>query len=155
MNNSQSQRSKDLLIGLRKTTQAIDLHAKYLRKTVGITNPQLVILQELLSHLESLSVSQLSKVVSLSQETVTGILTRLDKNTLVSRRKSDKDKRRSLISTTEAGRKLLQNAPSPLKHEFTTSFNSLRDWEQHMILCSIHRIVDTMSAQKIAASPFW
>ena len=150
---SQIQRSKDLLIGLRKITQAIDLHSKYLFKTVGITSPQLIILQEL-SHFDSLSVSELSKSVSLSQGTVTEILNRLEKKALISRRKSDLDKRRSLISITEAGNELLQEAPSPLQDEFIKSFHSLEDWEQLMILGSIKRVVNMMSAEKIEASPF-
>ncbi|WP_419176252.1 MarR family winged helix-turn-helix transcriptional regulator [Desulfosediminicola sp.] len=153
MNNDTSQRSKELLIGLRKITQAIDLHSKYLFKTAGITSPQLVILQAL-SHFDSLSVSELSKSVSLSQGTVTEILTRLEKKDLITRRKSDQDKRRSLISITEIGRQLLQDAPSPLQDDFTKSFHALEDWEQLMILSSIKRIVTMMSAEKIEASPF-
>ena len=153
MNNDTSQRSKELLIGLRKITQAIDLHSKYLFKTAGITSPQLVILQAL-SHFDSLSVSELSKSVSLSQGTVTEILTRLEKKDLITRRKSDQDKRRSLISITETGRQLLQDAPSPLQDDFTNSFHALEDWEQLMILSSIKRIVTMMSAEKIEASPF-
>ncbi len=153
LNNDTSQRSKELLIGLRKITQAIDLHSKYLFKTAGITSPQLVILQAL-SHFDSLSVSELSKSVSLSQGTVTEILTRLEKKDLITRRKSDQDKRRSLISITETGRQLLQDAPSPLQDDFTKSFHALEDWEQLMILSSIKRIVTMMSAEKIEASPF-
>lgn len=152
-NESQAQRSKELLIGLRKITQAIDLHSKYLFKTMGITSPQLVILQEL-SHSNPLSVSELSKSVSLSQGTVTEILNRLEKKQLISRRKSDVDKRRSLVSLTEEGMLLLQNAPSPLQDEFTKSFHALEDWEQLMILSSINRVVNMMSAEKIEASPF-
>ena len=153
LNNSQDQRSKELLIGLRKITQAIDLHSKYLLKTVGITSPQLVILQQL-SHFESLAVSELSKLVSLSQGTVTEILTRLEKKCFISRKKSNQDKRRSLISITETGKQLLEKAPSPLQDDFTESFHSLEEWEQLMILSSIHRVVNMMSAEKIEASPF-
>ncbi|MFV0436884.1 MAG: MarR family winged helix-turn-helix transcriptional regulator [Desulfopila sp.] len=148
-----SQRSKELLIGIRKITQAIDLHSKYLFKTTGITSPQLVILQEL-ALVESLSVSEISQSVSLSLGTVTEILARLEKKELISRRKSEVDKRRSLISLTEVGRQLLRQAPSPLQDEFTESFHSLEDWEQLMILSSINRVVSMMSAEKIEASPF-
>lgn len=153
LNNNQNQRSKELLIGLRKITQAIDLHSKFLLKTVGITSPQLVILQQL-SHFDSLAVSEISKLVSLSQGTVTEILTRLEKKGIISRRKSDQDKRRSLISITETGKQLLENAPSPLQDDFIESFHSLEEWEQLMILSSIHRVVNMMSAEKLEASPF-
>jgi len=153
LNDKKNQRSKELLIGLRKITQAIDLHSKHLLKTAGITSPQLVILHEL-SRFQSLSVSELSKSVSLSQGTVTVILTRLEEKALIAKRKSDRDKRYSLISITEAGNILLQDAPSPLQESFAESFQNLEDWEQLMILSSIQRIVNMMSAEKIEASPF-
>lgn len=152
MDDNSAQCSKELLIGLRKITQAIDLHSRYLLKTLGITSPQLVILHEL-SHFESLSVSELSKFVSLSQGTVTEILIRLEKKGLIRRRKSEEDKRRSLISITQNGSQLLQAAPSPLQDRFLESFHSLEDWEQLMILSSIKRIVYLMSAEELEASP--
>ncbi len=152
MDDNSAQCSKELLIGLRKITQAIDLHSRYLLKTLGITSPQLVILHEL-SHFESLSVSELSKFVSLSQGTVTEILIRLEKKGLIKRRKSEEDKRRSLISITQNGSQLLQAAPSPLQDRFLESFHSLEDWEQLMILSSIKRIVYLMSAEELEASP--
>jgi DNA-binding MarR family transcriptional regulator len=144
--------SRELLIGLRKITQAIDLHSRYLLKTVGITSPQLVILHEL-SRFESLSVSELSKLVSLSQGTVTQILVRLEKRGLIKRRKSEEDKRRSIISITQNGRQVLKEAPSPLQDRFSESFHYLEDWEQLMILSAIRRIVSLMSAEEIEASP--
>ncbi len=152
MNEKNEQYSRELLICLRKINQAIDLHSKRLQKTVGITSPQLVILQEL-AQFTSLSVSELSRQVSLSQGTVTEILNRLEKKNLISKRKSDQDKRRSLTSITDEGRKILQDAPSPLQEKFIESFYALDDWEQLMILSSINRIVSLMSAEKIEASP--
>lgn len=153
MEHAKDQRSKELLIGLRKITQAIDLHSKYLSKTYGMTGPQLVILQEL-SRCESLSVSELSKSVSLSQGTVTDIVLRLEKKGLLARRRSETDKRRVLVSITENGIALLEKAPSALQDTFVESFHTLEDWEQLMILSSINRIVNLMSADKIEASPF-
>ena len=153
MSKYSDQYSKELLISLRKITQAIDLHSKHLQKTVGITSPQLVILQELAHH-ESLSVSELSKLVSLSQGTVTEIVTRLERKSLISKRKSVEDKRRSLVSITETGSQLIEKAPSPLQDTFIDSFHSLEDWEQLMILSSIKRIVNLMSAERIEASPY-
>jgi len=152
LNKTTTNHSRELLIGLRKITQAIDLHSRHLLKTVGITSPQLVILYEL-SQFKSLSVSELSRLVSLSLGTVTQILTRLEKRGLIKKQKSDEDKRRSLISITQNGSQLLNNAPSPLQERFSELFHSLEDWEQLMILCSIKRVVNLMSAEEIEASP--
>ena len=153
LNTAKDYRSREILIKLRKITQAIDLHSKYLLKTVGMTSPQLVILHELSAH-EALSVSELSKSVSLSQGTVTEIVLRLSKKSLISKRRSETDKRRTLVSITEKGKLLLADAPSPLQETFIDSFHSLPEWEQLMILSSIEKIVHLMSAEKIDASPF-
>lgn len=153
MENKNKLRSKELLIGLRKITQAIDLHSKHLLKIAGITSPQLVILQELVDSI-SLTTSELAKAISLTQGTVTTIVVRLEKNNLVSRRRSGKDKRRIHISITDEGKQLLKNAPSPLQEQFANSYYALEEWEQLMILSSINRIVSMMSAEKIEASPF-
>lgn len=153
LNTAKDYRSKEILIKLRKITQAIDLHSKYLLKTVGMTSPQLVILHELSAH-EALSVSDLSKSISLSQGTVTEIVLRLGKKSLISKRRSEIDKRRTMVSITEKGKLLLNDAPSPLQEKFTDSFHSLPEWEQLMILSSIEKVVHMMSAEKIDASPF-
>lgn len=153
MDNKNKLRNRELLIGLRKITQAIDLHSKHLLKTAGITSPQLVILQEL-ADCASLTTSELAKAVALTQGTVTAIIMRLEKNDLVSRRRSGKDKRRIHISITEKGELLLINAPSPLQEKFTDSYYALEEWEQLMILSSINHIVSLMSAEKIEPSPF-
>ena len=153
MDDKDKLRSRELLIGLRKITQAIDLHSKRLLKNVGITSPQLVILQEIAA-CGSLTTAELVKAVSLTQGTVTAIIMRLEKNDLVSRRRSGKDRRRIHISITKKGERLLIDAPSPLQEKFIHSYYALEEWEQLMILSSIHRIVGMMSAEKLEASPF-
>ncbi len=145
-------RSRELLINLRKITQAIDLHSKFLSKNFGLTGPQLVILQELSNH-ESVSVSELAKLISLSQATVTDIVTRLEKRELLTKKRSEVDKRRVMIFLTGKGRELLDKAPSPLQDKFIESFYVLEDWEQLMIISSMSRIVSMMSAERIDASP--
>ena len=153
MENKNKLRSRELLVGLRKITQAIDLHSKHLLKIAGITSPQLVILQEL-AECDSMTTSEVAKAVSLTQGTVTTIIVRLEKNDLVNRRRSGQDKRRIYISITEKGKQLLADSPSPLQEKFANSYYKLEEWEQLMILTSINRIVSMMSAEKIEASPF-
>ncbi|MBN2428073.1 MAG: MarR family transcriptional regulator [Deltaproteobacteria bacterium] len=144
---------RDVLVSLRKITQAIDLHSCKLSREYGLTGPQLVILQEL-SNRKRTSVTELSQSISLSQGTVTDILSRLERKGLVVKRKSETDKRRTEVDVTDKGRQLLVNAPPPLQETFVREFLELKEWEQLMILSSLHRIVDLMQARKIDASPF-
>jgi len=144
-------RCRELLILLRKITQAVDLHSKYLNKNFGLTGPQLIILQELSNG--ELTVSGLARRISLSQGTVTDIIHRLEKKDLIIRRRSNQDKRRVFITLSEKCKDLLALAPPPLQETFTTSFSQIEEWEQLMILSSMNRIVEMMSGESIDAHP--
>ena len=73
-----------VLIAIRKIIQSIAMNSKSLVKRVGLTGPQLMILQEVV-HSSEISVGEVAKAISLSQGTVTGILERLEKRELVIR----------------------------------------------------------------------
>lgn len=146
------QRCKEMLVSLRKITQAISLHSRDLNRRYGLTGPQLVILNEIANH-TSLSVTELARCISLSQATVTDILNRLDKKGLVERTRDDADRRRVMIKITSQCRAILSQAPPALQETFVESYTNLPEWEQLMILSSLKRIVDLMAAGKIDAAP--
>jgi DNA-binding MarR family transcriptional regulator len=143
---------REMLISLRKITQAISLHSHDLQRRYGLTGPQLVILNEI-ANSNTISVTELSRQISVSQATVTDILNRLEKKGLVTRTRSDVDKRRIVISITEACVRILEMAPSPLQDAFIDRFARLEHWEQLMILSAFKRVVDLMAAGKIDAAP--
>lgn len=143
---------RELLVSIRKITRAIDLHSKYLKRTFGLTIPQLVILQEVANKKE-VSVTDLSKTIDLSQATVTDIVNRLVKNQFLSKERSNIDKRMVVIKPLQKTLDLLEQAPPPLQEMFTQRFAALENWEQLMLLSSLNRIVRLMSAQEIDAAP--
>ena len=145
--------SDNVIIALRKIIQAIDQNSRSLFKRIGLTGPQLVILQGIDSRTE-ISVGELSREVSLSQATVTSVLERMESRGLVERRRSHGDRRRVLVRVTDAGRNLLESAPPLMQETFVEQFNQLPDWEQTMILSSLQRLVSLMKAKSISASPF-
>ena len=142
----------NVLVSLRRIIQAIDLHSRYLFRHYGLTGPQLFILQEMAKHKE-ISIGELAKAISLGQATVTGILTRLENRNLVARRRSNSDKRRVFVRTTEACQQLLASAPPPIQEKFLEQFNNLLDWEQTLILTALQRLVSMMDASAISAEP--
>jgi DNA-binding MarR family transcriptional regulator len=144
--------TNSVLIALRKIIQSIAMNSKSLVKRVGLTGPQLMILQEV-AHSGGVSVGEVAKAISLSQGTVTGILERMEKRGLVIRRRSDADRRRVLVQVTADGKRLLETAPPVMQEAFVERFNSLQDWEQTMILSSLHRLVAIMDAKTIQAAP--
>ncbi|MEM7352036.1 MAG: MarR family transcriptional regulator [Acidobacteriota bacterium] len=141
-----------VLIALRRIIRAVDLHSRSLTQRYGLTGPQLVVLREL-SRRGEISGSELAKTVSLSLPTVTGILARLERRDLVSRRRSEVDKRRVMVRTTAEADELLATAPPPLQESFAEQFDQLRDWEKSSILASLQRIVAMMEAHELDASP--
>ncbi len=142
----------DVLIAIRRIIQSIDLHSRYLVKQFGLTGPQLIILQEV-SRNNEISISELAKSISLGQATVTGILERLENRGLIIRRRSESDKRKVFIKSTEACEKLLAKAPPPMQEHFIAGFEKLQDWEQAMILSALQRLVMLMDAKTFDVAP--
>ncbi len=97
MNNTNDERCRNLLIALRKIIQAIDRHSSNLKKKFGLTGPQLILLQSISAH-DKISVTQLSKNVSLSQATVTDITKRLENRDYITRTRNIDDKRKTKFS---------------------------------------------------------
>ncbi|WP_231714499.1 MarR family winged helix-turn-helix transcriptional regulator [Desulfonema ishimotonii] len=141
-----------VLLAIRQIIQAIDLHSRYLVKHHGLTGPQLVILKEI-SKKGDLSVSELAKAISLSQSTVTGILTRLEKRGFVMRHRSEADKRKVIVRLTDKCEKFLAQAPPPLQDKFLVAFKDLESWEQMMILSALQRVVSLMNAEALDVAP--
>jgi DNA-binding MarR family transcriptional regulator len=145
--------SDQVMIALRKIIQALDQNSRKLVKRVGLTGPQLVILQEI-AHLGEVSVGEIARAVSLSQATVTGILERMENRELLVKRRSQHDKRRVMVSITRLGTTVLEEAPPLMQETFVERFYSLAEWERNMILGALQRLVSIMDAQTIRAAPF-
>ena len=141
------------MIALRKIIRAIDMNSKKLVKRVGLTGPQLMILREIASR-NDISPGEIATAVSLSQATVTGILERMEKRELLTRKRSENDKRRSLVRLTGLGRQTIENAPPLMQETFVERFTSLQEWEQMLILSVLQRLVVLMEAKAIDAAPF-
>ncbi len=150
--NNDNSISDRVLIALRQIIRSIDIRSKRLVKQFGLTGPQLLILQEIAGAGE-ITASELAKAISLSQATVTGILERLEKRNLIARRRSNSDRRRVKVSVTPNGRQLLGAAPPLMQESFLEEFDRLQNWEQHMILSTLQRLVAMMDAKQIEAAP--
>ena len=152
MSNINDERCKNFLIALRKIIQAIDRHSTKLKKKFGLTGPQLILLQSISAH-GKISVTQLSKNISLSQATVTDITKRLENKDYITRTRDIDDRRKTNIALTKNGKAILNTVPPLLQEQFTERFSKLESWEQLMIESSFERIVSMMSAENIDASP--
>lgn len=145
-------RSHEVLVTIRRIMRAIDLHSRFLVQRHGLTGPQLILLQEIATCRE-IQMGELAKRANLSPPTVTSIIDRLERRGLISRRRSENDKRRVLISATRDGLEILLNSPPPLQESFIAEFESLQEWEQTLILSSLQRVAAMMHATNLDAAP--
>ena len=148
----ESRFEESILVSLRRIVRSIDLYSRSLARTHRLTGPQLIVLLEVAKSGHS-TPSAIARAVSLSQATVTGILDRLEKRSLVRRSRSDRDKRLVEITLTDAGQALIENAPSPLADQFRSRLASLPEGEQAMIDWMLGRVVEMMEAEDVDAAP--
>ena len=109
-------------------------------------------LKELAKHGRS-KPSVIAKSVHLSHATVTSIVDRLEKSAMVTRERSEDDRRSVEIVLTEKGRECIQNAPELLQEDFLVSFSKLEPWEQNLLISSVQRIAVMMDASQIESAP--
>lgn len=143
---------EELLIALRRTTRAIDLHSKKLQRETGLTTSQLLVLEAAVK-LDRASPGNIAKEVQLSQATVTNLIDRMERHELVIRQKSVEDKRVVEVILTDKGKRMIDLAPEPLQAGFLREFRKLERWEQHQLIGSMQRIAAMMDAEDIDASP--
>jgi DNA-binding MarR family transcriptional regulator len=141
-----------VLVSLRQIIRAIDLHSKKLERESGLTGPQLLVMQLIGTYGEVTS-GVIAREVSLSQATVTSILDRLERKGMLQRERSTHDRRKVMVSLTEAGGEALKTAPTLMQESFIRAFSQLEDWEQTLILSSLQRVSDMMNATDLDAAP--
>ena len=145
--------AEEVVTQLRRIIRATDLRAKQLARESGLTPPQFMILRAI-SEMGDVAISRIAREVNLTQATVTTIIDKLEDKNLVTRRRSDTDKRIVHAFLTGAGRTTLENAPTLLQSEFLERFENLEKWEQTMIVAALQRVSKLMEVESLDASPF-
>lgn len=143
---------EEVLITLRRMIRAIDLHSRQLAQQHGLTVPQLMVLKEIEQQSEP-SLVEVARGVHLSKPTVKSILDRLERQGWIQRSRSSRDRRRLILTSTHAGRVLLEAAPPLLHERFVSAFSALKDWEQTLLLSSLQRVSDMLHASELDAAP--
>src|SRR3990167_6729113 len=99
-----------IVISLRRISQAIDVWSRHLWHDYGLTSPQLATLREILAG-KNVTPGTLATALHLSQPTITGILGRLERRGLIRRERSLTDRRSILAIVTDQGKELAASAP--------------------------------------------
>ncbi|BCO19373.1 MarR family transcriptional regulator [Alteromonas sp. McT4-15] len=146
-------KEEELLVALRRVIRAVDLRSKQLSKHVGLTGPQLLVMQNI-EERPGIMVREIAENINLSPATVTNILDRLESRDLATRIRSTQDKRKVGVFLTERGKEAVVDAPRPLQEHFVERFSQLKEWEQSQMVATVQRIASMMDAEDIDASPF-
>ena len=141
-----------VFLALRRIFRAVEVHSKHLATRYRLTTPQLVCLLKL-HNAGPLSLSALAAEVHLSSSTLVGIMDRLERKGLVSRARSGRDRRLVLLSLTEAGRGIADQAPSPLQDQLARGLSGLPWQRRHEIVAALEDVVALMEADRLPAEP--
>jgi DNA-binding MarR family transcriptional regulator len=101
---------QQVMVSLRRNTRAIDLHSRLLLQKHGLTSPQLAALR-VIQRTQAMSARTLARELGLRQGTVSGILGRLEKRALTHRTRGTRDCRNVHLELTDAGARVVEEAP--------------------------------------------
>lgn len=95
---------------IRRLFQVLSEQSRKIEHETNLTGPQLWVIK-MLEESSPLKVTELARRMYLNPTTMVGLLDRLESRNLVSRTRSDKDRRVVYITLTDQGRDLVKNSP--------------------------------------------
>lgn len=142
------------LIALRRILRATELYERQLAHSAGLTPAKLRVLQIAASRPgASATPKELATQMGVAQGTVTALLDKLQALGLITRQRSDTDRRQMNVVLTDAGRAAVTSAPDALQQQFVRAFEAMQDWEQAQMVASLERVARMLNAENIDASP--
>lgn len=147
-------RTDDSLIALRRILRATELYERALARSAGLTSAQLRVLQLVAGQrADGMTPKGLATRMGVSQATVTTLVDKLVNRGMVTRIRSDTDRRQTNVIITDPGSAAVATAPDALQQRFVQAFEALEDWEQALLVASLERVASMLNAGGIDASP--
>ena len=137
---------------IRRIVRAIDLRSRQVSRAVGLTIPQIVVLQAI-RDLGQVTTKALSEQADLSSATVVTILDKLEEKGLITRYRSDTDRRVVHTRLTDKGLSILAEVPSLLHVDFQEKFASCSPEKQKLLVETIEEIAEMLNAHKLDVAP--
>lgn len=145
-----------VLRSIRRIVRQVSRHSRSMARDTGLTVPQLLCLRAIEDRQSDggdVTLAMVAEDVSLSNSTVSGVVSRLVDSGFVHRGRSSVDRRRLCLSLTDEGRTRLREIPGPLQETFLKRLKLLSYEEQQNILAGLNRVVRLMDAESLQASP--
>lgn len=138
----------EIVDNIRRIFHVVNELSKNSEIETGLTGPQLWALK-VISKEAPIMVSEIARRMYLHPATVVGILDRLEAQDLVTRVRSQADRRVVHIDLTRKGRAIVENSPEVATGTLVTGLDKLSSNELSSILTSMERIVKILGAQGI------
>lgn len=152
MTPSDTEDTENVLRDVRRIVRALSLASRELARTHDLTVAQLLCLR-VLKNARRLSAGMLANALSLSPQTVTGLLDRLNARGLIARARSETDRRQVLISLSDEGTRLLDATPPSLQDRFVQRFSELPEKQRRALSEALGTIVTLLEADSLDAAP--
>jgi DNA-binding MarR family transcriptional regulator len=152
LKNIQSLKYIEILIKLRKIIRSINLESKKVEKELGISIPQLLVLQYLSNQIDYRAFAKdIKEYINLNASTVSGIISRLESKALVAKSPKPGDKRATYIILTAKGAEILHKSPPTLQEKLSQRLKKLtpkqiEELDRNIELLTVIMDVDDMDA---------
>lgn len=145
---------KIILIKVRRIVRSIHLESKKVQKDFGVSIPQILCLEYLKSSPNYMATQRsIRDHLNLNSSTVTGIIDRLEKKSLLARLPKSGDKRVTNISLTSAGDDLLRKTPDLLQQRLAAKLKRLSEDELMKMSASLQLLINMLEIKEGDEAP--
>ena len=136
---------------MRKIAQNTNQYSNYLKKTYGITSPQMSIIRIINNNASVPSLSEITQEAGVHITTAEELVDKLQKRKIVKKQRNNKDRRVVGVILTAKGKKILQEAPLGGIFQFYQSLQKISDKEAQQIYNALRKVVKLFGASEAAA----
>ncbi len=144
----------EIVQSFRRIFKAIQQYSEEVLKEFGVTGPQLWLLKTLRQE-GGTSVTELSQKMYLHISTVSGIIDRLEGKGYVTRKREEADRRVVMVHLTQAGKRIVDQAPEPSQGKLLYSLQNLSEKEVVEMYEALQKIVRLMELEQVKVKFFF
>ena len=143
-----------VLRSIRRIVRRISAYSRQVGRDTGLGVPQMLCMRAIeADDAEEVTVARVADATHLSRSTVSTMVEKLVRASLVSRVRSVRDRRRVHLGLTEQGRERLRHLPRPLEERFLARLQALPEDQRERILGALEQVVEMMDAENLDAAP--
>ncbi len=146
--------TREVLDAIRQLVRSLRESSREAEKKVGLSGAQLFVLQTL-ARGTPLSLNELAAATATHQSSVSVVVSRLVKRSLVARDRSNADGRRLDLTLTKAGRALIRRSPRVAQQQLLEGLRRLSPSERETLASSLRRLVARMGLADRKPSMFF